>query len=187
MRSLPKYSVLTSNYPDKHQLPTKSLLDAIGGEVRKTLGDSVNTCAIRMSEALIRSGQPIQKTAGLYQLQGARTSPVPGRPSAALNRYIVRVPDLKKYLEKHYGMGKLIYDADKRPTELVNLPRQTQGIIVFVWSGVFREFGASGHVDLFRLWPNGDQPPRLEAACEGQCYWWTQGGPMKAYLWETTP
>jgi hypothetical protein len=140
-----------------------------------------------MSEALNRSGHLIQTMPGLYELQGAKRPPVPGRLSASPNRYIVRVPDMKKYLEKHYGLGKLIYDANKRPTELVNLPRQTQGIIVFVWNGVFREFGASGHVDLFRLWPNADQPPRLEPVCAGQCYWWTQGGAMKAYLWETTP
>jgi hypothetical protein len=113
--------------------------------------------------------------------------PLPGMLAAPLSLYIIRVPDMKKYLEKHYGFGKLIYDANKRPTELIDLSRQTQGIIVFEWNGVFREFGASGHVDLFRLWPNGDHPPRLEPTCEEQCYWWTQGGPMKAYLWETTP
>jgi len=187
MRTLPKYNVLTSNYPDKHQVPTKSLLDGIGGDVRKTLSNSVNTCAIRMSEALNRSGHPIQEMTGLYLLQGAKPLRVPGKLTASPTLYIVRVPDMKRYLEKHYGVGRLIYDANKRPTEIINLPRQTQGIIVFVWNGVFREFGASGHVDMFRLWPNGDQPPRLEPACAGQCYWWTQGGPMKAYLWETTP
>jgi hypothetical protein len=124
-----------------------------------------------MSEALNRSGHLIQTMPGLYELQGAKRPPVPGRLSASPNRYIVRVPDMKKYLEKHYGLGKLIYDANKRPTELVNLPRQTQGIIVFVWNGVFREFGASGHVDLFRLWPNADQPPRLEPVCAGSDSW----------------
>ena len=62
MRMLPRYNVLTPNYPDKHRVPAKSLLDEIGGEVRKTLVDSVNTCAIRMSEALNRSGHLIQTT-----------------------------------------------------------------------------------------------------------------------------
>lgn len=47
MRLLPKYSVLSQNYPNKHNVSTKSLLDGIGGDVRKTLTDSVNTCAIR--------------------------------------------------------------------------------------------------------------------------------------------
>jgi hypothetical protein len=125
--------------------------------------------------------------AGLYELQGAKPQPSPGKPAGHPSRYIIRVPDMKKYLEKEYGVGKLIYDATKQPTNLVNLPRKTQGSIVFMWSGVFRDFGASGHVDLFHLWPNGDNPPRLQPECDGQCYWWTQGGPMKAYLWETTP
>jgi hypothetical protein len=187
MRSLPKYNVLASNYPNKHQVTTKTLLDRIGGDVRKTLTDSVNTCALRISDALNRSGQPIQRTAGLFEVQGARPQPAPGKPARPPSSYILRVPDMKKYLEKSYGVGKLIYDAMKQPANLVNLPRKTQGIVVFMWSGVFRDFGASGHVDLFHLWPNGDNPPRLQPECEGQCYWWTQGGPMKAYLWETTP
>jgi hypothetical protein len=39
MRMLPRYNVLTSNYPVKHRVPAKTLLDGIGGEVRKTLVD----------------------------------------------------------------------------------------------------------------------------------------------------
>ena len=58
-------------------------------------------------------------------------------------------------------------------------------ILVFVWSGPYSQFGAFGHVDLFRLWPNDKRPPRLEPACAGECHWWTIGGPMTAFLWET--
>ena len=187
MRLLPKYNVLASNYPNKHQVSTKTLLDRIGGDVRKTLTDSVNTCGIRISDALNLSSHSIRKMSGLYQLKAAKPQGTAGNQAAQPSLYIVRVPDMKKYLEKEYGIGRLIYDADKQPRNLVNIPHQTQGIIVFVWSGVFREFGASGHVDLFHLWPDGENPPRLQPECEGQCYWWTGGGPMKAYLWETTP
>jgi hypothetical protein len=98
--------------------------------------------------------------------------------------YIIRVLDMKRYLETNYGPGRLIYDATKQPRDLVNLSVQTQGIIVFVWSGPYSQFGAFGHVDLFRLWPNGEQPPRLEPACAGECHWWTVGGPMTAFLWK---
>jgi hypothetical protein len=69
-RMLPKYNLLASNYPDKHQVPTKALLDGIGGEVRKTLSDSVNTCAIRMSETFNRSGHSIQKMAAFINFEG---------------------------------------------------------------------------------------------------------------------
>jgi len=187
MRLLPRYNVLVSNYPDKHHVSTKTLLDSIGGDVRRTLSDQANTCALRMSDALNRCGQPIQSMTGVFQMLGGTPRPIAGRPLPKAGRYIIRVPDMKRYLEKEYGLGKLICDATKQPGHTINLTRQTQGIIVFVWSGVFREFGASGHVDLFRLVPNGENPPRLQAECEGQCYWWPQGGPMKAYLWETTP
>lgn len=187
MRALPRYGVLALNYPNKHQVTSKALLDRLGGEVRKTLSDHVNTCAVRVSDALNRSGRPIQKMSGLYQLLGATPQRLNGRLATQPSRYIIRVPDMKKYLEREYGMGKLIYDAMKRPTTLANLPHKTQGIIVFVWNGGFREFGASGHVDLFHVWPNGANPPHLQPECEGQCYWWVQGGPMQAYLWEAMP
>ena len=98
-----------------------------------------------------------------------------------------QVKDIKKYLEKHYGAGKLIYDALKEPKALVDLTTSTPGIIVFVWSGPYVDFGAFSHVDLFRLWPNEGKPPRLEPACAGECFWWTVGGPMAAFLWETEP
>ena len=58
MRRPPRYSTLLANYPKAFSKPTKILLDEIGGPVRAALSDSVNTCAIRMSVALNRSGTP---------------------------------------------------------------------------------------------------------------------------------
>ncbi|HEY0705738.1 MAG TPA: hypothetical protein VGG33_03020 [Polyangia bacterium] len=49
MRKLPRFSVLKANYPDKVALPTKALLNRIGGQVRQQFNDAINTCAIRMS------------------------------------------------------------------------------------------------------------------------------------------
>ena len=188
MAKLPSYRTLILNYPTNHALPGKQLLDSIGGQVRAQLDDSVNTCAIRMSSALNASGQNITHTPGLHLLKGAAPPKTPRTPRAApADLCILRVKDIKKYLEKHYGAGKLIYDALKQPKALVNLKTSTQGIIVFVWSGPYGDFGAFGHVDLFRLWPNEGKPPRLEPACAGECFWWTAGGPMAAFLWETEP
>jgi hypothetical protein len=184
---LPTYSTLLRNYPNKRNVPTKQLLDSIGGQVRGQLDDSVNTCATRISKTLEDSGQPIRRMPGLYQLSGAKAPRKLHQPQVPPKLYVIRVMDMKRYLETNYGPGKLIYDATKQPTALTNLPTQTQGIIVFVWSGPYGDFGAFGHVDLFRLWPNGGKPPRLEPACAGECHWWTIGGPMTAFLWETGP
>ena len=184
---LPSYSTLLSNYPNKSNISTKALLDSIGGEVRRNLDDAINTCAVRVSRTLNSSGQPIQHMRGIYQLAGAVPPRTAHQEQKAANLYVVRSHDMKRYLEMYYGPGKPIYDATKQPKSLVNLPRQTQGIIVFVWSGPYAQFGAFGHVDLFRLWPNGDKLPQLEPACAHECYWWTVGGPMTAFLWETTP
>jgi hypothetical protein len=185
--ALPKYSTLLRNYPNKTNVSTKQLLDAIGGQVRRNLDDSVNTCATRISQTLDQSGQPIRRMPGLYQLPGALPFRKSHQPQLSPKLYLIRVMDMKRYLEINYGPGKLIYDATKQPTNLTNLPSQTQGIIAFVWSGPYSQFGAFGHVDLFRLWPNGEKPPRLEPACAGECHWWTIGGPMTASLWETGP
>jgi len=72
MSSLPPFSVLTANYPAKSQIPTKQLLDSIGGPVREHLDDDVNTCALRMSACLNASGAPLIHVGGLYTLKGAR-------------------------------------------------------------------------------------------------------------------
>lgn len=144
----------------------------------------MNTCAIRMSDALNQSGDPIRRMPGLFQLAGRTERNIRTGRIASPNLYILRVGDMHRYLDRQYGEGRLIYDAMTDPKDLVNIHRNTQGIIAFVWSGRPREFGASGHVDLFRIWPNGEKPPRFEATCQSECYWWTIGGPMKAYFWE---
>lgn len=185
-RPLPQYRALLQAYPDKHKIAAKALLDAIGGEVRRSLSDAVNTCALRMSYCLNVAGQKIRRMPGLYELPGAR-SPLRSPAPARSDLYVIRAKEMKQYLDVEYGRGTLIYDAARNPKEIVNLQRQTQGVIVFDWEGRPRDFGAGGHVDLFRLWPSGDNLPRLEPACFGECFWWTIGGPMKAYLWETLP
>ncbi len=181
-RRLPRYTDLVRSYPDKHEVPTKTLLDRIGGQVRRSLNDAVNTCAIRMSVCLNAAGDKIRRMPGLYQLTGAQAADA---RAANPDIYIVRAKEMKRYLDSRYGAGKPIYDATKDPTHIVGIKVATQGIIVFDWGGRPLDFGAGGHVDLFRLWPNGDKPPRLQPACAGECFWWPVGGPMTAYLWET--
>ena len=185
----PSYRTLVSNYPNKHDTPTKQLLDQIGGEVRSSLGDAVNTCAIRVSYALNHSGAPITRLGGLYLLQGTaandHTLP-PAKPRSDL--YIVRVLDMKKYLTQVYGLGKRIYDARMAADKLVGLNGPTQGIILFQWNGPFAEFGATGHVDLFQLSASNPKSALdLIPDCEGACYWQPTVAPMEAFLWQTPP
>ena len=96
---------------------------------------------------------------------------------------------MKTYLDKIYGAGRKIYDARKSP-ERIQLDGRTnvQGIVLFDWLGAIRDFGATGHVDLFFVKDNGSgAAPQFTPACAGQCYWMDDKLPMVAYLWEALP
>ena len=174
----------------KANLPTKALLDSIGGQVR-SLRNDINTCALRMSVCLNGSGAPLVHTAGLYTLAGAKptTSPSDHRPAAAAPVFVIRVLDMKAYLQRVYGAGKLVYDARVDPKKIhLGGRKHVQGIVVFEWLGPPKEFGATGHVDLFSVVDRGEtMTPQFTPACEGHCYWLERNGPMVAYLWETAP
>jgi Type VI secretion system (T6SS), amidase effector protein 4 len=180
MVPLPRFTVLAANYPTKAAMPTKALLDAIGGEVRKSLSDGVNTCALRLSWCLNRSGAKVQKTPGLYILKGGGAQP---------ELFSVRVGDRIKYLERRHGHGALIYDARTQPNRIaLGGRKKVQGVIAFDWQGPVAEFGATGHVDLFHVVDQGaEKRPQFVPACAGQCFWWPTKGPMLAHLWETSP
>lgn len=190
MPTLPPFRTLQTNYPSKSAMPTKDLLDAIGGQVRR-LRNNVNTCTIRMSLCLNASGAPLEHTGGLYTLAGAKptTRPTDHQPPASASRFIMRVRDMKAYLERVYGAGKLVYDARVDPKKIhLGGRKQVQGVVVFEWLGRPEEFGATGHVDLFRVIDRGENmTPQFTPACEGNCYWLDAAGPMVATLWETTP
>ena len=191
MATLPAFSTLKKNYPSKSALPARALLDGIGGQVRQSLHDDVNTCALRMSWCLNESGAPLLHTGGLYVLSGARAvmSPRDHRPPPPISRFIIRVLDMKTYLERVFGKGELIYDARTDPMKVrLGGRRHVQGIIVFEWLGPPREFGATGHVDLFNVIDRGPtMMPQFTPACEGECYWLHDPGPMIAHLWEARP
>lgn len=191
MRALPSFAVLAANYPTKEAVPPRELLTKIGGEVRSSLTDAANTCAVRVSWALNKSNAPIHATPGLYILEGAKPKPgppLPFAPATRADRYLVRVGDVKRYLARHYGHGVLIYDARREPNRVNMRGRKRQGIILFEWLGPINDFGATGHVDLFRVVDQGpDKIPQFLSVCTGQCHWWPNKGPMLAHLWETQP
>ena len=172
MPTLPPFSTLQTNYPSKSALPTKELLDAIGGQVRHLRNDA-NTCALRMSLCLNNSEAPLEHTGGLYTLAGAKptTSTADHRPPASTARFIIRVRDMKTYLDRVYGAGTLVYDARVDPKKIhLGGRKQVQGIVVFEWLGRPRDFSATGHVDLFRVIDRGEtMTPQFTPACEGNC------------------
>jgi hypothetical protein len=190
MPVLPPFSKLRANYPAKSSIPAKALLDSIGGEVRASLRDNVNTCALRMSDCLNKSGAPLVHLAGLYALSGeaAATPSIGHRPGPQKPRFIVRVRDMMTYLQRVFGPGHTVYDARTEPKAIhLNGRKHVQGIIVFEWLGPPREFGATGHVDLFSILDRGaNAAPQFVPACDGECFWLTDAGPMVAHLWETT-
>ncbi len=190
MKELPRFSVLVANYPAKDSFDTKALLDAIGGQVRRAFNDTVNTCAIRMSWCLNKSGQKIERRNGVPAYEGQRP---PANPRIAKvvppDLFVVSAQKMKVYLDQTYGPGLLIYDARKQPGE-INLGgrKAVQGIVVFDWLGSPRDFGATGHVDLFQVIDQGKgAQPQFVPACVGHCYWQAEKQPMLAYLWEAKP
>lgn len=103
--------------------------------------------------------------------------------------FIVSAQKLKLYLDATYGPGKLIYDARKQPSEIhLGGRTNTQGIVMFDWLGAPRDFGATGHVDLFYIEDKGaGARPQFMAACVGTCFWQPEKQPMLAYLYEARP
>ena len=188
MRRPPRYSTLVANYPKSTDKSTKILLDEIGGQIRTALSDSINTCAIRMSVALNKSGKPIHSRARVYMLKG-EAPPHPSNPKVKLSPslYVIRAKEMKTYLELEFGPGKLVYDGRKQ-TEPSFPHQQKQGIIAFDWIGPWAGFQAGGHVDLLRLVEDtSGTVTQFLPNCEGHCYFLPALGPMRAYFWETDP
>ena len=96
---------------------------------------------------------------------------------------------MRVYVERVYGPGQLIYDARTDPMKIhLKGRRHVQGIIVFEWLDSPRLFGASGHVDLFSVIDRGPtMKPQFAPACQGECFWQIDPGPMIAHLWEARP
>jgi hypothetical protein len=187
--TLPTFSELTANYPNKHEVNTKALLHSIGGQVRASLKDNINTCAIRMSWTLNNCGAPIRPTPGVHVYKGqpqvAAGTAHHAKPSLIANLYLYRVLDVKTYLTVRYGPGKLIYDGSHPDRLAVPTPGASRGIITFEWQGNYRAFGASGHADLFHVVASSGSPPTLTGGCAGECFF--LAGPMIAHFWGTRP
>jgi hypothetical protein len=101
----------------------------------------------------------------------------------------VSATKMKVYLDAVYGGAQLIYDARKEPHRIhLGGRKAVQGIVMFDWLGRIKDFGATGHVDLFMVLDSGaGAKPQFVPACVGHCYWQEDKQPMVAYLWEARP
>lgn len=187
------FAQLEAEYPDKLNFPTPDLLGAVGGEIRSSMRDDANTCAVRLSWAFNHAGHPLQKVGGDIYWRNAEPRIDPKtegwvRPTILHEVYMIRIGDVKRYLTARYGPGTKIFDGKEPDKFQIPITGPTQGIIVFEWHGAIRGpagFGATGHADLFRVLLSKDRPPTLKPICTGECYW--VQGPMLAFLWETNP
>jgi Type VI secretion system (T6SS), amidase effector protein 4 len=184
------FARLVAAFPDHAAFPAPALLNSIGGQVRATVRDGDNTCAVRFSYMFNHAGAPIHRVHGDIFWREAAPHPDPAtashaHPTMIKDLFVIRAGDVKKYLTARFGAGTLIWDGYNPTTFKVPFRGVTQGIIVFEWRGAIKDFGATGHADLFRVLLSPDTPPRLTPACVGECYW--MHGPMYAYLWQTNP
>lgn len=132
--ALPSFGVLATLYPDYWRYPSpKSVQTLTGGETADP--DITNTCAIRMSHAMNGAGVVVPPTWGR----------VTNRRGANRRYYIIRVTDLRTFLESRLGPPTI----DLRPRGGRSVDRGEvagyKGVIAF-------DIGftdATGHFDLW--------------------------------------
>lgn len=153
----------------------KQLVEAIGGDLHRKLAaiypdlDQMNTCAVRLSYSLNRSGSPISRSSKARMFKGAD-----GR------YYTISADEMITYLGVTYGRAALIFDgnrkAEKEWRSAVKPP--VQGIFGYDWQGRIADFGATGHVDIGLL-PDADVANITEYGTGA----YFLDGPMKVYFW----
>lgn len=191
MAQIPAFATLTKNFPYKPKALTpnrtgpipagafvgtnKELVAAIGGDLLKSLGDiypdldQMNTCAVRLSYCLNRSGSDVTKVGSVRMFKGADGK-----------YYTISADEMITYLRSKYGKPALIFDGDKKADKewrgAVKPP--VQGVFGYDWQGRIADFGASGHVDIGRL-PSADVTGITEYGTGA----YFLDGPMKVYFW----
>ena len=152
----PAFSTLWANYPRSDQVPRPRLFDSIGWSDLTNNAGYQNTCAIRVSIALQKSGVPVTSSAGMKGLSGAMT-----------NKAIeIRQAKLSEQLTRLWGAPELISSESEIGDR--------NGVISFFEIPTYPLPGGGfgGHIDLidgkstwFFGWFNAD------SVCGSSCYW----------------
>lgn len=186
MATRPTFSQLRKQFPYKHAAQSvagalvkgnKDLVQHIGGKLEKSLAaiypdlDLMNTCAVRLSYALNNSGFKISPAKGVRILAGADKF-----------NYTISADEMIAYMKAKFGKPVLVWDGRKKPEKrwlgAVKLP--TQGMFGYDWQGRIADFGATGHVDIGRLFDSGGE---VMIADFGTAAYF-ESGPMLVYFWE---
>jgi Type VI secretion system (T6SS), amidase effector protein 4 len=185
MASPPAFSTLRTNFPYKPISPSipagayingnKDLVTDIGGQLQKTLAniypdlDLMNTCAVRLSYCLNRSGHKISPVKGVRTYLGADK-----------NLYTISADEMIEYMKAKFDAPMKIWDGNKAAGKqwLGAVTPPTQGIFGYDWQGRTADFGASGHVDIGKL----TDPANVSISEFGTGQYFI-GGPMIVYFW----
>jgi hypothetical protein len=149
------YSILAMQFPTKEAVGKRRLYELIGHPEKAPDARWDNTCAVRLSLALVRSGMNVAP--GYLTIQ---TGPYKGK------RIESRQKELSDFLRRTWGMPE-VYTGDTARQGI----GQRSGVISF-----FSLYGGSdrqGHIDL--VGPNR----YAEAACADDCYW----SSAKVWFW----
>lgn len=191
MAKVPAFAKLVQNFPYKPKALTpnrtglipagayvggnRALVESIGGDLHKRLKaiypdlDAMNTCAVRLSYCLNRSGSALTRLANVRMYKGADG-----------HYYTISADEMISYLRSRYGQPVLIFDgnkkADKEWPGSVTLP--AQGVFGYDWQGRMADFGATGHVDIGKL--SSADAAGLSEYGTGAYF---LDGPMKVYFW----
>jgi hypothetical protein len=151
--SRPLYAVLAANYPRKPHdgvrgMDTAALYESIGHPEYAQNMYMANTCAVRVSLALVAAGVPI----------------TPGHMTVKAGKYAGRrieqgQMNLSKFLLRHLGEPERFasgYDASVKIG-------QRRGIVSFFHLASAAD--AQGHIDLV------EPATQWELKCAGACYW----------------
>ena len=148
----PSFSTMVKNFPyaKMYHSNTDFIWNKVGGKLKELHNTDTelyhNTCALRMSWALNDSGVPIPPLGNTFK-------------GADNRNYFISVDKLYAYLEKTWGKPDIIWQGDIKPkvdeSTLIGQQHKKilnqQGLIHFSADGhrSAKEFGASGHLDLW--------------------------------------
>ncbi|WP_377124804.1 T6SS effector amidase Tae4 family protein [Mucilaginibacter antarcticus] len=163
-QSLPSYADLIAHYPSP-TMDAAGVYNLIGGAVKAARVanpyDYNNSCALRLSRALNYSGAEIPVLSNGKTMKGADNK-----------NYIFRVSDMYAYLKKVFGEPT---EKITNPSALVGKSAMSGKGIYLMQAASYQQFGASGHVTLYK---SGN-------AADGHDYLNAPGGVSYIALWHT--
>lgn len=153
----PAYTLLRQHYPAPKDTPPQRLWESIGHAEKATDPHWNNTCAIRLSLALLGVGMIIEP--GFLEVKKGRF---------AQRRLAITVVALSDYLNRHWGEPEKFNGA--LAWEKIH---DRKGVIRFIQ--LWGPFDPQGHIDLI-----GPSEKNRVAECAGSCFFHA----VEVWFWE---